>query len=131
MGVHKSSGIRSSVQKMMDFVKGNKFDGIIDDKKPVIVDSVRATDICRTDVSTPEMLRCLIKNMKPFGDEMMVCISEKDIRVSEPTIRRVCSEAGVSITIKKRVKVSGVKDALCIRTTKEGRKKLMRKLAVD
>jgi len=98
-------------------------------KKPKSLVDLSKGSVCRVDGSAEELLRCLIENTKSHEGDMMVCVSESALTKSDAVLRNVARKYGVSLRVKRNIYVSGVKDAMCFKVSKEDKKRLIKGLS--
>jgi hypothetical protein len=84
---------------------------------------------CGIDATGKTLLGCLAKDMRPFEDDMMICVDKKDFIKKEAALRSAARDLGVKITIKRNVRTADIDDALCITVSKSARKKLIKGLS--
>lgn len=113
--------VKDSVKRVKGFSKKKK-------NKPRSYVDVTEGAICNAD-STDDLLKCLVKNMKEFDGEMMVCVSESDLGKSDASLRAMARKNGIELKVKKKVMIEGINDAICLRISKEDRKRLLQELA--
>ncbi len=85
-------------------------------------------DFCKVDGSTEDLLKCLVSNMKEFEGDMMVCVSQGDLSKSDASLRAIARKNGIALRIKKKIAISGIDDAICLKITKEDKKKFLKLL---
>lgn len=98
-------------------------------KKPKSLVDLSKGDVCRADGNAEDLLRCLVKNSREHEGDMMVCVSESSLTKSDAVLRNVARKHGVILSVKKKVYVSGVKDAICIKISKDDKRTLLKKLS--
>ena len=117
-------GVRQFVKDSVKRVKGfNK-------SKPKSKSYFDITEgsVCLVDGSTDDLLKCLVKNMREFDGEMMVCVSESDLGKSDASLRAIARKNGIELKVKKKVMIAGIDDAICLRISKEDRRRLLQSM---